>query len=546
MSTFAPIRPISTVMKILLLHPGVNAEHPIALDFKSRGISLLFPAQAEEAWQLLQIHGQSVDLAVIRREGLPSEPKGAALRLISQIKSDPGQSDLPLILTTTEWTEQQCAQHQKSSDGANAYIYDSLNEKNLLGAIEAVLGRSFSVLPEVGHPPVAPGMKGSLDLKEPELPEEPEAQVKLVDAGDESHPETSLKILSEFNLEVHSDLGSYESSQTSVVPSAELVKAPEDIPPPEAEGAFEVSLMMDLKEPSEGIEMSVSPESPAAQPGISESAIPELAIPESLPVLEDSQAEEEMPYLYQSKVQPWVYQPLGDAVVPGGAAQSPDVETIKKYLLLREQDVAVLSSQLKEARDQILATEKQFREERAKNAELVHTCQEQKVKIDGEAAKQLDLLAKFEGESQDLRFQLRTKADQIKVFEAQAHKFSDELSQLKERVRMDIRKIRVREKELENRLEITRRDSEAMLSSREAKLIELKRNLDLMEFNMDLVQNQYAKEKEVSGRLREKVAKLAQVVKVAEGLLDAPSTSGERMTSSESQAQEEESEKKVS
>ena len=121
---------------------------------------------------------------------------------------------------------------------------------------------------------------------------------------------------------------------------------------------------------------------------------------------------------------------------------------------------------------------------------------------------------------QELRFQLRTKMDQAKVLEAKVQQFSEEMDQLKERVRVDIRKIRVRERELENRLEMTRRDSEALLTSREAKLIELKRNLDLIEFNMDLLQNQYSKEKEISSQLREKVSKLAQVVRIADGLLE--------------------------
>jgi chromosome segregation ATPase len=91
---------------------------------------------------------------------------------------------------------------------------------------------------------------------------------------------------------------------------------------------------------------------------------------------------------------------------------------------------------------------------------------------------------------------------------------------LKERVRSDIRKIRVREKELENRLEIVRKDSEALIGSRENKIIELKRKLDLLEFNMDLLQDQYAREKESTFKLRERLAKAAQVVRMAGGMLD--------------------------
>jgi hypothetical protein len=51
--------------------------------------------------------------------------------------------------------------------------------------------------------------------------------------------------------------------------------------------------------------------------------------------------------------------------------------------------------------------------------------------------------------------------------------------------------------------------------------MELKRKIDLLEFNIDLLQDQNAREKENSAQLRERLAKAAQVVRVAGGLLDA-------------------------
>ena len=92
---------------------------------------------------------------------------------------------------------------------------------------------------------------------------------------------------------------------------------------------------------------------------------------------------------------------------------------------------------------------------------------------------------------------------------------------MKDRVRSDIRKIRVREKELENKLEIIRKDSEVLIGARESKIMELKRKLDILEFNMDLLQDRYAKEKENSAKLNERLAKAAQVVRVAGGFLDS-------------------------
>ncbi len=516
-------------MKILLLNPAVSFTHPISVDLRRRGISLLFPAHAEEAWQLLQLHGQSVDLAVIHREGPSSEPKGAALRLISRIKSDPTQSDLPIVLTTHEWKEQQCAQHQQSAEGANAYIFESLTTKNLISVIEAVLSRSFPLTQESpalhsrlseleGHP--QDSVNSQLQI-EPHLAGDQSISLVQVESQSEPDTGTQIKILRAFNLEAPT------SSLSAIRPDQENGNFQPNVN--ESSCTDEISLFSLMPGP---IDSPVAPiELDANMSQISSASLGSQnnhskkeagQSPVSPHHAQDPHAEQIMPYVFSSKVQPLILGPLGDAAIPGGVANSPDLATLKKYLNLREQDVSILSSQLREARDQIGAVDQQLREERAKNVELLHTCQDQKKKLESDEARRGPVIEKFEGEVQDLRFQLRVKTDELRTVESQLHRLSDEMNQLKDRVRVDIRKIRVREKELETRLEITKRDSEAILASRESKMIELKRNLDVMEFNMDLLQNQYSKEKETSSKLREKVAKLAQVVKIADGLLENP------------------------
>jgi chromosome segregation ATPase len=211
---------------------------------------------------------------------------------------------------------------------------------------------------------------------------------------------------------------------------------------------------------------------------------------------------------------------VGDAVVPGGAAQAPDSETLKKYLLLREQDVAVLSAQLNAAQSELESVKTQLSAERSHSEELQFTVSEQKRKIEDFEREKTLALEGVQAELSELRFLNKAKTDKAKLLEGQVREASAEIERLKDRVRSDIRKIRVRERELENKLEITKKDSEAILTARENKIIELKRKLDLLEFNMDLLQDRYSREKESSTKLREKLTKAAQVVRVAEGLLE--------------------------
>jgi hypothetical protein len=254
----------------------------------------------------------------------------------------------------------------------------------------------------------------------------------------------------------------------------------------------------------------------------------------------DHEVAQEMPYLFTNSSQKkgkqpppfdpaFIFaEPMGNAVVPGGAAHAPDLETFQRYLMLREQDVAVLSNQLKASQDQTAQLQQNLREEKARNAELSHITQEQKAKIDSFNKEKEIELESLQNEIRELRFQSKAKTDKARIMENQVRDVSDEMDHLKERVRSDIRKIRVREKELENRLEIVKKDSEALISGRENKITELKRKLDLLEFNMDLLQDQCNREKENAIKLRERLAKAAQVVRVAGGLLDSGQVGGAR------------------
>ncbi len=320
-----------------------------------------------------------------------------------------------------------------------------------------------------------------------------------------------------------------QSTQVPVV-SASSAEIPAEVPavavPPAAGSAFDPSLLKLDDEPESSSSASI--------PDMSMSSIAAEQQPQNLETQSqasvqppiDSQAAAEMPYLYSSKKSGLPHEAgfpvsVGDAIVPGGAAQAPDSETLKKYLMLRESDVSSLSAQLHAAMEQLRAGEDMLRVEKARAAELAHIVNEQKKKIEELEQSKQAAVESIQRETEDLKFQLKTKVDKAKVMERQVQEAIEDLEKVKERVRIDIRKIRVREKELENRLEIMKKDSEVLLISRESKIVELKRKVDLLEFNMDLLQDQLSKEKDAAIRLRDKLIRGSQAIRLAGGLLDA-------------------------
>jgi len=409
-------------MKILFLNPHINAEHKIIQELEAHGHAILLPLDAAEAWQMFELHGSSVSLAILHREGLGGDE---GVQLIQKLKTSPDQVDLPVILSSDVWQDSDFVNHQNSSDGVNAYVQWPFSESQILELMNHIFDLPLEVHSE---------QKNESVLDEP------------------------LSLESESAVVLESEFPLMEESEVSI---------------------------------------------------ISEEAIPPLKVD-------------------LIKEDPIFSRPIGDAVVPGGAVQSPDVETLKKYLLLREQDVAVLSSRLKIADERVLSLENSLKAEREKSVDLDTLAEERKIQLDRFEKEKVLEMENLQSELSDLRFQIKAKSDKGRVLEQQLKEAAGELERLKERVRNDIRKIRVREKELENKLELIKKDSELLLAGRENKIIELKRKVDLLEFNMDLLQDQFSREKEISSRLREHLAKVGQVVRVAAGLIDSSGGEGSK------------------
>lgn len=592
-------------MKVLLFNPNIDAERKISALMKKFAIAVLRPATVEEAWQTLALHGSSVDLAIIHREGLNGNGT-PGMELVQKIKADATQSDLPFILTTEKWTEAECAQHQETPQGANGYFRSPIEEDRFQAMVETILGGPLNSFTgqsvAVASPPQAPTAEtGSIqlqvpvdDLKDPskmfsfgdlQKPQEYSNAFMTgtgVSAAPPSAPPASAGApppppvtKQEGTMRISLDLNAAESMQLEsrnaedrppamievpVNASSEEEKpseAPSAAPSPGG-GAIEFSLDASIPSGMSSLSMGMMSQAIPSQDGIlasqasimlpdavkTDSPTPISEIPsqdtppvpfstEATPEPEDKDAARQMPYLFgkiedaspaQAAAALAAFaQPVGDAVVPGGAAQSPDLETLKKYLLLREQDVAALSAQLRASREQVSLVEERHKTEQAKNSNLTQELEQHKSKLELFNEEKAQAIEALQSEANELRFQMRAKADKANSLEAQVKIAAEEVEQIKKRVRLDIRKIRTREKELENKLEILKKDSEALISSRESKIIELKRKLDLLEFNMDLLQDQYMREKELTADLKLRLAKVAQAMKVAGGLLDTES-----------------------
>jgi CheY-like chemotaxis protein len=596
-------------MKILFLNPHLY-ESPILGTLRGLGVATIVCSDLRECELVFKLHASSVSIFI------GHDQDGLAMNEI--LKQTPRFARIPVVLTTSKWTDQQCIEHQATPFGANAYLRMPVDEKDFIHVVDQILstelshGKGFNLSDDLsGVGPLesssdlelAPAGGGiSLVVDNDKTSFTPvgisleSAPIGLASEGDATKIDFSALGISNSNthgqsamevsgppsdgITLQTELGSMPISSSGgmqiedgaavygqATPSSGVAQDSDlvfhfdspDMGDVSAAPAVNSSIGEDPGHTKEfRIEGTAAGESPIASEilatPIEATSIDNLApigddqptrvatpiqdfvpaLAESEPVLErraraepasdeiDPDSLAAMPYLSRGSAgyNPMAFhEPMDDAMVPGGAAHAPDSETLKKYLFLREQDVTALSAQLRQAREQIGLLDGQLRHERAVSSEFAHLAQEQDRRIDGFEKEKAVALESAQKEFDDLKFDMKRRTEKIRVMELQVKEATEATERLKERVRHDIRKIRTREKELENRLEIMKKDSEALLASREQKIIELKRKLDLMEFNTDLVQELLEKERQTATALREKLAKAAQMMRVAGGLL---------------------------
>jgi hypothetical protein len=518
-------------MKILFLNRHLQNSTLIP-ELQRLGVACLVCSDPNEADFVLRIHGKTVSLVV----GHDTE----GVEFVSKVKNDSKTSSVATLITTSEWTEAQCGQHQKTADGANAYLKTPFEDRVFFKTLDLIFGTELSHGKAL-HRASPEDLSRLQDYAETQMVQRPSTSDSLsIEKGNTTGTSSGEGISLDFSMESGAGMAIESSSGQQIeatvlstsLPSAAPVVA-EAVTVGDAPMVDPGEFVLNLTPPPDSlVAESLAPE-PALSPDASQSSLKiDMAPSEVVAVSastseaqpeEDIEDEAAVPgYLAPNRRLSDVLsypQPVGDAVIPGGASQSPDEETVKKYLLLREQDVATLSTQLKQSKNRIAELEKELQEFRSINVELMHLSQEQEKRI-----KSFDLEKQvYEQSSQkeidDLKFEVKKRGDKTKLLELEVRKMAEETEKLKDRVKLDIRKIRTREKELENRLEILKKDSEMLIAGREQKIVDLKRKLDTAEFNLDLLQDKHDQEKQNSAQLREKLDRAAQAVRVAGGLL---------------------------
>jgi len=479
-------------MKILFVDNSADLEQKWIQPLREKGWGVLRARSIEDADRMMTLHAEALQAIVVSEKFVSFAEK----------------NDLVFVVLIHQWGDKEISTHQNSDHSAIAYIpyqaaaielmslFDSSAKIQMQSVPLKATGTdgTFSIALEqysdvLSQPEASRSGTASLVLESPNVmlgggnavaePEFPEVQELTFSDEPQDNGNGATVILDTSKMSF--DLSASDYATSSEDHSGEKLDAG-------------ISLVSEVK----------------FDPIPSESSF------EDLPKFDDLNLE-----LENEVNTPLPASPISQFTVnPHPTAQLSDVETLKSYLSLREQDVALLTGQLRSSQERMKQLELSLKVEKAKNAELSHMVSKQEQTIKNYNQEKQVELEVMEKQLDDLSDQLKDRTDKTRSLETKLRLTQEEVSKMKERIRVDIRKIRVREKELENQLEILKKDSSALLQARDEKVLELKRKIDLLEFNMELVQEQYSKERTQSEELKARLKEAASVMKQAGGMLE--------------------------
>ena len=202
------------------------------------------------------------------------------------------------------------------------------------------------------------------------------------------------------------------------------------------------------------------------------------------------------------------------------ASDSPEIKTLKEYVSLKEKEVVSLQQDFSRAKEQLDISEKktseldyQFKKMQEQQGDLIK-------KVDRLTLENEELRTQHAKALESRQQQIQTKSDKLLMAERKADLAQKKYEELKERIARDIKHIRVREKELEAKLEIVKRDSETLLASKDKKLLEFRRKMDALEYEIESFRE---KEKALRDKVhfwKDRMDRVARALKLGSSLLE--------------------------
>jgi hypothetical protein len=135
---------------------------------------------------------------------------------------------------------------------------------------------------------------------------------------------------------------------------------------------------------------------------------------------------------------------------------------------------------------------------------------------------------RFSSQVEDLNLKLDLLLNKKEVLQEQNKMYESEFEKLRKEKKLDINKVRSRERELEEKLDLLKNDAEVQVRNRDHKILDLKRRIDTLEFDVESSQIKERKIVTNQQAIEDKMNNVIKTLRSAIGHLEDESSLDER------------------
>ena len=207
--------------------------------------------------------------------------------------------------------------------------------------------------------------------------------------------------------------------------------------------------------------------------------------------------------------------------------EAPAVEKHQEY----GEDLKELSSAYSGEMERMQATISNLRADREELLAKIQTLEEEKLlhnrqtlslraELDERKIELTIIRKKLNDEINELKDRVKVFDEKRLILEEKNRLLAQELDKAGQKNKIDLRKVQNRERELEQKLELLKSDAETQIRNRDIKILELKRKIDAMEFDMESISQQEKRSVESRFELEDKLEKAIKTLRSAITVLE--------------------------
>ena len=214
--------------------------------------------------------------------------------------------------------------------------------------------------------------------------------------------------------------------------------------------------------------------------------------------------------------------PLQPSSQPGQQSPSDDsnLDTLKNYISLKEKEVSDLKEQQKQYQSLLLKLKRNHSELSVKNIELGR---ELETALSNERLIKNELVSLREQQANELDL-LKNDLEEDKkksgLFQEKLQELNRQKAIWKEKITDDLKKIKLKEKEIENRYELLKKDTEILLDSKDNQMLEHQKKTDAQELELESLEERLRSGHAVINAIGSKKRRLIETLKLAISLLE--------------------------